>query len=116
MTNTLSGITTFMKSVIATRPWMKDPYVVRKAWDEDAYRLSEHGGPGSQLCIAFVWHNGQTLPTPPITRGLSIVKEALVAAGHKVIDLELPRAYELQMIVVSSLISTMCADCSLIAN
>jgi hypothetical protein len=82
MANTLSGVTAFMRAVINGRPWMKDPYAIRKAWDEDAYRLSEHGH-GKKLCIGIMWHNGSVLPTPPITRGLRIVKEAMLAAGHE---------------------------------
>jgi amidase len=82
MTNTLGGITTFMRAVISGRPWTKDPYAIRKAWDEDAYMLSEHGH-GNKLCVGIMWHNANVLPHPPVTRGLNIVKEALLAAGHE---------------------------------
>jgi amidase len=44
--------------------------------------LSEHGH-GKKLCIGIMWHNANVLPHPPVTRGLNIVKEALLAAGHE---------------------------------
>jgi hypothetical protein len=90
-----------MKSVIASRPWTKDPYTIRKAWDEEAYRLSEHGGPGAKLCFGIMWHNGALLPHPPVTRGLKITKDALIASGHTVIDWEPLMIQEIQDMVVS---------------
>ena len=71
-----------MRTVIARKPWLKDPLAIKKAWDEDAYQLSEHGGRGAKLCFAVCWDDGITRPHPPIIRGLEIAKQALVAAGH----------------------------------
>lgn len=39
LSNSLSGIKTFMQSVIAQKPWLKDPDAVRKKWDDDEYTL-----------------------------------------------------------------------------
>jgi amidase len=64
------------------QPWLKDPLVHRKGWDEGAYALSEHGG-GKELCFGILWDNGNVVPHPPIIRGLEITKKALLAAGHK---------------------------------
>jgi amidase len=102
MANSLNSLITFMKSVISGRPWTKDPYAIRKAWDEDAFRLSEHGGPGAPLCIGIMWHNAYVHPHPPITRALRIVKEALLAAGHTVIDWTPHKARELQETLVGA--------------
>ena len=41
-----------MKAVIGQEPWKFDPLVIRKPWDQDAYRLVEHGR-GKQLCFAL---------------------------------------------------------------
>ncbi|KAF7311088.1 Amidase domain-containing protein [Mycena chlorophos] len=84
--NTLDGLTIFMKAVLSKRPWLKDPLVVRKSWDEDAYSLVEHGGPGAKLCYAIMWDDGFVKPDPTVRRGLEITKKALEAAGHEVID------------------------------
>jgi amidase len=71
-----------MRTVIAGKPWLKDPLAIKKAWDEDAYQLSEHGGRGAKLCFAICWDDGKVRPHPPIIRGLEIAKKALIAAGH----------------------------------
>jgi amidase len=77
----LSGIKVFMKSVIAQQPWLKDPLVARKKWDEDEYKLIDHGG-GKQMCFGILWDDGDVVPHPPIIRGLELTKKALIAAGH----------------------------------
>lgn len=82
MSRSLSGVKAFMKAVIDLEPWTKDPLAVRKAWDEDAYQLKEHGD-GKNLCFAIQWNNGVTLPTPPIRRSLETTKMALEAQGIK---------------------------------
>lgn len=82
LSTSLTGVKSFMKAVIHGRPWTKDPLAVRKAWDEDAYQLSEHGG-GKDLVFGIMWNDGSTIPHPPIIRGLEETKAALIAAGHK---------------------------------
>lgn len=71
-----------MQAVIAEKPWLKDPLSVRKKWDEDEYKLIDHGG-GKQMCFGILWDNGEIVPHPPVTRVLEITKQALIAAGHK---------------------------------
>ncbi|KAH9839305.1 general amidase [Rhodofomes roseus] len=85
LSNSLSGVKAFMQAVISQSPWTKDPLCVRKKWDDEAYALSEHGG-GSTLCFAIMWNDGIVVPHPPIIRALEMTREALRAAGHKVID------------------------------
>ncbi|KAI0299765.1 general amidase [Multifurca ochricompacta] len=81
----LGGIKLFMQAVIGQRPWLKDPLSLRKHWDEDEYRLIEHGG-GKKLTFGILWNDGLVLPHPPIIRALEITKNTLIAAGHEVID------------------------------
>ncbi|PSS37707.1 hypothetical protein PHLCEN_2v400 [Hermanssonia centrifuga] len=85
LSNSLSGIKTFMQAVISAEPWLKDSLARRKKWDNDEYALVEHGS-GKQLCFAIMWNDGQVIPHPPIIRALEMTKAALLAAGHKVID------------------------------
>ncbi|THH06326.1 hypothetical protein EW145_g4166 [Phellinidium pouzarii] len=85
MSVSLSGVKVFMKAIIDLKPWTKDPLAIRKAWDEDSYKLKEHGG-GKDLCVAIIWDNGLILPHPPIRRALEETKVALEAKGMKVID------------------------------
>jgi Asp-tRNA(Asn)/Glu-tRNA(Gln) amidotransferase A subunit family amidase len=68
ISHSIDGIKSFMQAVISQRPWTKDPLAIRKAWDEEAYGLSEHGG-GKQLCFGILWDDGLVVPHPPIIRG-----------------------------------------------
>lgn len=71
-----------MKGVLSKDPWQYDPLVIRKKWNEDEYRLCDHNG-GKRLCFGILWDDGVTRPHPPVLRGLEIVRDALVRAGHK---------------------------------
>ncbi|KIK70773.1 hypothetical protein GYMLUDRAFT_32823 [Collybiopsis luxurians FD-317 M1] len=94
LSNSLSGIKTFMKAVIDARPWLKDPLAVRKRWSDDEYNLADHGG-GKQMCFAILWEDGIVRPHPPIIRGLEMVKKALLDAGHHVVDWKAQRHGEI---------------------
>ncbi|EPQ61159.1 amidase [Gloeophyllum trabeum ATCC 11539] len=85
MTNAVSGVKLFMKAVLDSKPWNKDPLAVRKEWSDKEYALSEHGG-GGQLSFAIMWDNGLLKPHPPLWRAMRMCKAALEDAGHKVID------------------------------
>ncbi|KAG0704637.1 general amidase [Suillus ampliporus] len=85
MTNSVGGVKVFMKAVVNAKPWLKDPLVIRKKWNEDEYNLVDHGS-GKDLCFAIMWDDGVVVPHPPIRRSLEITKAALQKAGHKVVD------------------------------
>ncbi|KAG2366573.1 general amidase [Suillus spraguei] len=85
MTSSIGGLKVFMKAVINSKPWLKDPLAVRKKWDEDEYDLVDHGS-GKDLCFAIMWDDGVVVPHPPIKRSLEITKAALQKAGHKVVE------------------------------
>ena len=77
----LGGVKVFMKAILARKPWLKDPLVVRKKWDEDEYQLVDHGE-GKVMCFGILWDDGGIVPHPPIIRGLEMTRIALIAAGH----------------------------------
>ncbi|KAF5359209.1 hypothetical protein D9756_002880 [Leucocoprinus leucothites] len=85
MSMSMEGIRLFMKSVLMMKPWQYDPLVIRKQWNEDEYHLVDYNL-GKELCFAVLWDDGETVPHPPVMRGLEVTKQALVQAGHKVID------------------------------
>ncbi|KAG2366570.1 general amidase [Suillus spraguei] len=85
MTSSIGGLKVFMKAVVNSKPWLKDPLAVRKKWDEDEYDLVDHGS-GKDLCFAIMWDDGVIVPHPPIRRSLEITKAALQKAGHKVVE------------------------------
>ncbi|KAG2145199.1 general amidase [Suillus clintonianus] len=106
MTNSVVGVKAFMKAVVNAKPWLKDPLVVRKKWDEDEYNLADHGF-GKDLCFAIMWDNGVVVPHPPIRRALEITKAALQKAGHKVVDWKPIKHRELGDITASNIFYTM---------
>jgi amidase len=85
MSNSVSALKVFTKAVLDTKPWLKDPLVLRKPWCESAYQLEDHGG-GKRLCFAIMRDNGVVKPHPPLQRAMSMTKDALEAAGHEVIE------------------------------
>ncbi|KAF8905934.1 general amidase [Gymnopilus junonius] len=85
ISDSLEGVKRFMKSVVNHNPWIMDPKVIKKPWNEDEYRLVGHGA-GQRLCFAILWHDEIVLPHPPIMRALEHTKQALLAAGHHVVD------------------------------
>ncbi|KAF9554987.1 amidase, partial [Agrocybe pediades] len=86
ISNSLGGLKSFMQSAAAQSPWLKDPMAVRKPWSEAEYHLSDHGEGKTPLCFAMLWHDEFVLPHPPVLRALERTKEALIRAGHQVID------------------------------
>ncbi|KNZ75054.1 Acetamidase [Termitomyces sp. J132] len=85
--DSIHGIKVFFQGVLSQKPWLRDPLVIRKDWSEEQYNLIEHGR-GKELCFAIMWNDGLFVPHPPIIRGLGMAKNALIKAGHKVIDWE----------------------------
>ncbi|QRV80632.1 amidase [Ceratobasidium sp. AG-Ba] len=88
MANSLSALKIFTKAVIDTRPWVQDPMCIRKVWDEEAYQLVDHGGRGGKKCFGLMYDDGLVKPNPPVFRAMDMMKKALEAAGHEVIEWE----------------------------
>lgn len=86
MAPTLSALKLFMTSIIGAEPWRRDPLVLRKRWSNDDYHLREHGEGKGPLCFGIIWHDDFAMPHPPVLRGLEETKQALIKAGHKVVD------------------------------
>ncbi|KZV89596.1 general amidase [Exidia glandulosa HHB12029] len=92
MSNSIAGLVAFMRAVIGQKPWLHDPLALRKPWDEESYRLKEHGE-GKKMCFGLMWDDGNYKPLPPQWRAMEMVKKALIAAGHTVVDWE-PRYHK----------------------
>jgi amidase len=100
MSNSLFGIKAFVKAVLAEKPWLSDPNAVKQPWNEDEYQLVDHGR-GKELCFGIVWDDKHVQPSPPVLAALELTKQALIKAGHKVIDWE-PRYHkEINAVLVS---------------
>ncbi|KAG5352034.1 hypothetical protein C0989_004129 [Termitomyces sp. Mn162] len=85
LSNSIHGLKMFIQGVLSQESWLRDPLVIRKSWSQELYNLVEHGG-GKELCFGIMWNDGLLVPHPPIMRGLETAKNALIKAGHKVID------------------------------
>lgn len=80
-----------MTSLLSTKPWLRDPWVVNIPWRQDIEdstlaRASSDGSANKQvpLKLGVFWTDNAVGPHPPIIRGLRIVSETLEKAGHKV--------------------------------
>ncbi|KAF8591861.1 general amidase [Ramaria rubella] len=80
-----AGVKLFMKAIIDAKPWRRDPLAINKPWDQRGYELTEHGH-GRKLVFGIIWNDGVVVPHPPVVRALAMTREALVSAGHTVID------------------------------
>ncbi|EIW64700.1 general amidase [Trametes versicolor FP-101664 SS1] len=85
LTVSLSGVTAFFRGVLDQEPWRYSPGTVPKPWSQDDYLLKNHDH-GKKLCFGIMWDEGSVKPHPPILRALSRTKQALEAAGHRVIE------------------------------
>ena len=75
---TLQDIQLYSKAVIDSQPWLADPKCLPIPWRPAQLP--------AKLKIAFMWHDGMVLPTPPVIRALRIAKERLEAAGHTIVE------------------------------
>jgi amidase len=79
----MSAVKIFMKTIIDSEPWLRDPSAVRKEWSQKEYELYYHGGGKEPLCFGIMWDNGIVRPSPPLIRAMEMTKEALQRKGHK---------------------------------
>jgi amidase len=75
-----SDIRLFMSSLAAQDPWLFDPQSLPIPWRTEKEVLPK------KLCFGFGMGDGTVTPTPPLRRAMEMTKEALLAAGHEVID------------------------------
>jgi amidase len=99
MSISLDGLSILFRSILSTRPWLRDPLCVRMPWSQDQYNLEDHGGTlpaqegggpaavaaasAPKLCFGIMWNDGRVRPTPAVRRALEMTKRALEEAGHE---------------------------------
>lgn len=64
-------------------PWRIEPPLLEIPWRQD---IVEGKGIPEKLSIAILWDDGVVKPHPPILEALKRTKDALLAAGHEVIQ------------------------------
>lgn len=82
LSSSVNGLKIFMKAMADAKPWISDPVALRLPWNDNAYKLEDHGGEDAKLCFAILWDDGVCKPMPPYARALQETKVALEAAGH----------------------------------
>ncbi|KIY02989.1 uncharacterized protein Z520_01455 [Fonsecaea multimorphosa CBS 102226] len=83
MCSSYSGLVEFMKAIAEQEPWLHDPLVLEKPWNQAAFEAPQNK---EKLSFAMMWDDGVTRVHPPIARAEKAVVAALKAAGHEVID------------------------------
>jgi amidase len=69
--------------MLDAKPWLVEPPLLEMPWNN---ALAKGEGLPQKLSIAILWDDGVVAPHPPIISALKTYKDALVAAGHDVID------------------------------
>ena len=91
MGKTIDAVKLVLTSIISTKPWIRDPNVVRLSWNSGIEtsileRANADGSANSKepLKIGVYWTDGVVSPQPPVSRGMRIVHDVLKDMGHKV--------------------------------
>lgn len=73
----------FCRVMLGTEPWLFEPSLLEMPWKKE---VAEGKGLPERLSIAILYDDGVVAPHPPISSALHRYKEALIAAGHDVIE------------------------------
>ena len=91
MSPSLPSLALFLRAVLLSKPWLRDPLCVRMPWSDSQYRLEDHGGDLTlagggkpKLCFGIMWDDGRVRPTPAVRRALERVKRVFEGEGHEV--------------------------------
>ncbi|CAE6474661.1 unnamed protein product [Rhizoctonia solani] len=82
MAHSARDLELFFRVVSGSKPWNIDFSTLCMPWNP----VSAQGGDSEKLVIGFFIDDGVVAPHPPIVERLRKTREALVAAGHEVID------------------------------
>lgn len=64
-------------------PWLNEPPLLEIPWKQD---VADGLQTPAKLCFAILWDDSVVLPHPPILDALKRTKDALLRAGHEVVD------------------------------
>jgi amidase len=90
MSTSIDSLELVLKSILSTKPWLRDPNVTPIPWRQDIVdqTLSIANADGSagksRLKLGILWTDHVVTPHPPITRGLGLMVDAIKNAGHEV--------------------------------
>lgn len=84
LATSLADIELFMKVVVNSHTWEKDPKVFPLEWKSITPTKSE------KFRFGIMWSDGLITPHPPITRALKEAVDTLKNAGHEVVEWKFP--------------------------
>lgn len=100
LSTTIEGIEIFMRTVLASKPWLSEPALIPMPWDYTPIR------PEQSLKIGIMWHDNVVTPHPPVTRALhEVVSRLKTLQNVEVVDFE-PYLHDEAWAIVSSLYFT----------
>ena len=73
----------FCRVMLQYEPWLIEPSLIQIPWRQE--HIDGRGSP-EKLSIAILWDDGVVKPHPPILDALKRARDALVNAGHDVIE------------------------------
>jgi amidase len=79
LSTSLEGIKVFLQTLIAAKPWLREPSLLPFEW-KDLSGLWKQGG--QKLKIGVIWDDGVVKVHPPIARGLRELVEKLKASDR----------------------------------
>ena len=90
----------FCKVMLDYKPWTMEPQLIETPWKDD---VANGTGIPEKLSFAILWDDGVVTPHLPIKEALEKTRDALVAAGHSVVDWRpLQHQYAWDLIVCAS--------------
>lgn len=51
LTNSIRVIEVFLEGALSQKPWLHDPLVIRKPWNEDEYKLADHSNGTADVSV-----------------------------------------------------------------
>ncbi|PYI07558.1 amidase [Aspergillus sclerotiicarbonarius CBS 121057] len=84
MSTSLEGVKLFVKTILAAKPWLREPSLLAMPWRDDVSHFpSQNDRP--RIRVGVMWNDGVVQPHPPIRRAM----ETLVQKLEKVDGVEL---------------------------
>lgn len=95
LATTVGAVKLLMKAVLSKSPWLHDPLVMEMPWrdaveQETRNNIRAAAAGNSKLSFAVLRHDGVVGLHPPVARAIQLCADALVEAGHEVIEWEPP--------------------------
>ena len=86
LSTSLEGVKLFMKTVIAAKPWIREPSLIPLPWKYGGLLKEDEEG-RKTVKVAVLWDDGVVRPHPPVLRALKEVAEKLKGVeGVEVVD------------------------------